>query len=135
MTYLTEQGLTPTLHNNQLKLTPSYLITKEVVQYINKHKQTIKQHLIITNHYNQLIEQLTNDQQTWLADLAYYLGVTPEYAIHQQIIIHQDIIEYCHQDPKQVADCLIKGGALIRANITDYLPLTNNQQQKYPHKT
>lgn len=117
VTYLTEQGLTLTLLNNQLKLTPSYLITKQVVQYINEHKETIKQHLLIANHYNQLIEQLTNDQQQWLADLAYYLGITPEYVIQHQLVIKEDIIEYSHQDSKKVADCLIKGGAPINAEL------------------
>lgn len=117
VTYLTHQGLSLTRVNNQLKLTPRYLVTKDIVQYINAHKETIRKQLLIANDYNMLIEQLSNNQQQWLADLVYYLGITPEYAIHKQIIIYQDIIEYCHQDPRQVADCLIKGGVLISAEL------------------
>lgn len=107
--YLTSQGLTININNNKLNIKPSYLVTPEIINYIEQHKDSLKSQLLaVSQRVGKLIqlETLTPQQQLWLNKIAHILKVSSEYLLDQQLIDQYDLVELLYKEPAIVANCI-----------------------------
>ncbi len=115
--YLSHQGLTLTLNNNQLTVKPSERVTRDIVGYINTHKTQIKEQLLREQQINDKLTQLNQlnpQQQSWFYSVAESLNYPAIALLQQEAIIIEDIIELSDRNPQVIANCLIAGGLLDR---------------------
>lgn len=120
--YLSHQGLTLILNNNQLTVKPSERVTSDIVGYINTNKIQIKEQLLREQQINEKLTQLnklTPQQQNWFYSVAESLNYPAMELLQQEAIIIEDIIELSDRNPQIIAQCLLAGGLLDRLKDVD----------------